>query len=193
MKATLDSRAICVLALTLVFIPAFAANTEAPGVPNFHQVSDRVYRSAQPTDEGWKSLAKIGVKTIVDLRCQNEHSAEAEAQKVEAAGMRYVNIPWRGRVAPSDEDISKALALMNSSAAGPVLVHCKRGADRTGTLIAVYRIIHDHWQNDRALKEAESCGMGWTQFGLKRYISKFQAPAEVAAAGTNPEPAALHP
>src|SRR5689334_6306794 len=150
-----------VLTLAVFASYAFASNIDAPGVPNFHQVNEHLYRGAQPTDEGWKSLAKLGVKTIVDLRRPDEHSTDAEERAVKAAGMRYVNIPMQGVVSPAEESITKALALMNAEADGPVFVHCKRGADRTGTVIAVYRMAHDRWGNSQAMHEAKSLGMSW--------------------------------
>jgi protein tyrosine/serine phosphatase len=116
----------------------------------------------------------------------DEHATRAEKQAVEAAGMRYVNIPMRGVVAPSEESVSKVLALMNSAAVGPVFVHCRRGADRTGTVIAVYRMSHDHWGNSKAMREAKANGMSWMQFGMKRYLSRYRAPEVTAAADTQP-------
>jgi hypothetical protein len=53
-------------------------------------------------------------------------------------------------------------------------VHCWRGADRTGAVIAAYRIDHDHWDNSRALKEALSCGMSFFQFPRQSYIRRFR-------------------
>jgi tyrosine-protein phosphatase SIW14 len=79
---------------------------------------------------------------------------------------------------PSDEEISTVLALLKSPDAGPVFVHCRRGADRTGTVIACYRIEHDRWRNQTALKEAESYGMSWMEIGMKRYVLKFSASRE---------------
>ena len=171
------------MALVFGLVPAWAADIETPDVPNFHRVNDRVYRGGQPAGKGWNSLAKLGVRTVVDLRRENEHSSEAERRAVEAAGMRYVNVPMNGIVAPRDEQIARILALFESSSAGPVFVHCRRGADRTGTVIACYRIVHDHWQNQKALKEAKAYRMSWVEFGMKHYIRNFQGTRERIAAG----------
>ena len=141
-------------------------------IPNFHQVDQHVYRGGQPGPEAWQGLAKMGVKTVIDLRREDEHSTTAEAQAVAAAGMIYVNVPMKGVVAPTNEQIAKVLALLDSKDA--VFVHCKKGADRTGTVIACYRIAHDRWQRERALDEAKSYGMGMVQLGLKHYIMGFQ-------------------
>jgi uncharacterized protein (TIGR01244 family) len=147
-------------------------SAESPGIPNFHRVNGHVYRGGQPGPEGWPRLAKMGVKTVIDLRREDEHSTAAEAQAVAAAGMNYVNVPMKGVVAPSNEQVAKVLALLASEES--VFVHCKKGADRTGTIIACYRIAHDRWQRQRALEEAKSFGMGLVQVGLKHYIMAFQ-------------------
>lgn len=161
--------AAVVLSLSISALPALA---ETPAIPNFHQVNDHIYRGGQPAPEAWGSLAKMGVKTVIDLRREDEHPTAEEARAVGALGMSYVNLPMKGVVAPSDEQITKALALLDSQ--GPVFVHCQRGSDRTGTVIACYRISHDGWQRPQALKEAKSYGMGLVQVGLKHYILSFQ-------------------
>ena len=158
-----------------VSIPVWAAGAVAPGVPNFHQVNEHIYRGAQPKGEGWDSLAKLGVKTVIDLRPASEHSCRAEERAVEGAGMRYVNVPFSGSHAPSDEKIRKALALLEDSA-DPVFLHCRRGADRTGTVVACYRVAHDGWSNRKALQEAISFGMSWIEFGMQRYVMAFHSP-----------------
>ena len=187
----MHNKCIFTVALAFLLVPAWAAGIEAPGVPNFHRVNDRVLRGGQPAREGWSSLAKLGVKTVVDLRRESEHSSEAERRAVEAAGMRYVNVPMNGIVAPRDEQIARILALFDSSDAGTVFVHCRRGADRTGTVIACYRIAHDRWRNQEALNEAEAHGMSWVEFGMKHYIRRFQG-GERAAAGQDVQAAAGH-
>jgi len=163
-----------------------AADPAVHGIPNFHQVNGTLYRGGEPTAQGWASLERLGVKTVIDLRRHEEHSFNAERQAVEAAGMHYVNVPMRGIVAPTDDSIFKVLALLQSSGDGPVFVHCWRGVDRTGAVIACYRIAHDGWGNQKALDEAESFGMHWFEVGLKRYVLRFSAPPQRVSAEAVP-------
>ena len=173
-------------------IPAWSAHVEPLlGIPNFHQVNEHVFRGGQPTAAGWQGLAKLGIKTVVDLRRTDEHSTDEEAKAVAAAGLNYVNVPMKGVVAPTDEQITKVLALLDST--DPVFVHCHRGADRTGTVIACYRIAHDGWEPRRALNEAKSIGMRWTQLGLKRYIMAFQPATRRMAVQKDPHPTSTQP
>ena len=96
--------------------PVSAADLDAPGGPNFHQVNQHLYRGGQPADTAWSSLAKLGVKTVIDLRPASEHSLSQEARIVEAAGMVYVSQPMAPLAAPTNEEIRKILSLLDSSA-----------------------------------------------------------------------------
>ena len=179
--------AVCLLAVCLP-VALEAASLPLPGVPNFQRVNDLVYRGGQPLDAGFTSLAKLGIRTIVDLREIGEHSQAQEQELAETAGMRYVSVPMKGMSKPTDEQVLKVLALLNDPAAGPVFVHCHRGSDRTGAVIACYRIGHDHWDTGKALKEARSYGMSWYQLGLKNYVQHYQpqSAAPVVAADAAP-------
>lgn len=143
-------------------VSALAAPPALPGVGNFHQVDNHVYRGAQPTNDGFRNLAKLGVKIIVDLREPGDRS-RSEEKLVIGDGMRYVPVPMNGMHAPSNKSIAQVLNLLENPSTGPVFVHCRRGADRTGSVIACYRIEYDHWQNDKALAEARSLGMSWME------------------------------
>src|SRR6201999_1683810 len=79
----------------------------------------------------------------------------------------------RGMHSPADESIQTALKLMNDETAGPVFIHCKRGADRTGAVVACYRISHDRWSTHKALEEANDFGMSWYQTALRSYVKGF--------------------
>jgi uncharacterized protein (TIGR01244 family) len=160
-----------------------SASLQVSGVGNFHQVNDHIYRGAQPTDAGFQSLAKLGVKTIIDLREADSRSL-AEKKVVEAAGMRYVNVPLNGMEAPPPSSVEKVIAMFNDASSGPVFVHCRRGADRTGTIVACYRIAHDGWTNAKALSEAKSNGMSWVEIAMQHYVSRYQAPATSGPATT---------
>jgi protein tyrosine/serine phosphatase len=168
-----------VLVVAVMAIPAGATELPLAGIPNFHPVNDHIYRGGQPADAAWRSLANLGVRTVVDLRRRDEHATDVEAQAVKAAGMQYVNVPMSGMMAPSQADVLKVFSLFDSKQ--PVFVHCKEGKDRTGTVIACYRILRDHWQNRKALKEAESYGMHWLELAMKQYILNFQPMIERAA------------
>jgi tyrosine-protein phosphatase SIW14 len=154
-------------------LPAAADTGELAGVENFHQVDQNLYRGAQPTAEGLKNLAGLGVKTIVDLRHGKDRSA-TEEKVAEAFGLRYIHVPMEGLTAPTDQQISSLLAVMNAAGQGPVFVHCREGVDRTGTVIACYRIMHDHWANARALEEARAYGMHSDQLPRQNYILNFE-------------------
>ena len=149
------------------------AGPAVPGIGNFHQVDEQIYRGAQPSEEGFAYLAKIGVKTVVDLRDNNERTS-VEQKEVTGLGMRFESIPMTGLTPPTNAEITKILALLESGPNEPVFVHCKRGADRTGAVIAAYRIDQDHWDNKRALKEAMTRRMSPFQVPRQKFIRDFQ-------------------
>src|SRR5437588_455344 len=87
------------LVLVSFSIPVHGHDIQAPGLPNLHQVDSQIYRGAQPDTEGWNSLARLGVRTVLDLRYEGEvkeHWIATEQRDVEAAGMRYVSVPMDG-------------------------------------------------------------------------------------------------
>jgi tyrosine-protein phosphatase SIW14 len=154
-----------------------ASLPDVAGVSNFHQVDEHVYRGAQPHGQGFEGLAKLGIKTVIDLRGER-----SEASAVEHTGMHYIRLPWSGYKAPDEAQIAMVLSLLNDNSAWPVFVHCRRGADRTGTAIACYRIAHDHWTNQQALTEAKTFGMSSMEVAMQRFILNFAALAPAPAA-----------
>lgn len=163
------------------FSSALFAAPALEGVGNFQKVDDHVYRGAQPTAQGFSNLNKLGIKLVVDLREPGDRSS-LENKIVTAAGMKYISVPMYGMATPSNESVQKVLALLEDTSFAPVFVHCKRGADRTGGVIACYRIEHDGWKNAKALLEARSLGMSWFQKAIQSYVLKFQPRTLDAAA-----------
>jgi len=174
------------LAVCVFGLPVFAG--DVPGIKNFDKVDEHVYRGAQPSDQGFQYLSKLGVKTVLDLR-EADSRSEAERKSVSSAGMTYVNVPMTGLTPPTDAEITKILALLEDVTTGPVFVHCKRGADRTGAVIAAYHINHDKWDNAKALKDAMNHKMSFLQFPRQSFIKGFQA-RTIDASATVPAGAA---
>src|SRR5689334_4104538 len=92
------------LLITIALPLAALAGSQPDGVTNFQKVDDHVYRGAQPTEQGFKSLAKLGIKTIVDLRESGDRSL-VEEKMVRAAGMEYVAVPMNGMETPSNDKV----------------------------------------------------------------------------------------
>ncbi|MBA3765709.1 MAG: tyrosine-protein phosphatase [Acidobacteria bacterium] len=141
-------------------------------LPNFHQVNQGLYRGAQPREGGIQKLAALGIKTILNLRAADERS-RAEETEARAAGLRFFNIPMEGLDRPNDTQVERALGIINDAANQPVFVHCKHGADRTGVIIAIYRMTHDGWSSEDSLREAKRYGLSMFQFGMKDYIKDY--------------------
>jgi tyrosine-protein phosphatase SIW14 len=174
------------LVLMFALLSGFSFAADVTGVPNFHQVDDRLYRGAQPTEQGFQSLAKLGVKTVIDLRDPSDHGRSGEQKTVTAAGMNYIHLGLNGYHAPSPDQISRLLETIDTES-GPVFIHCRRGADRTGTVIACYRIARQNWPNDKALAEAKQYGMSRTEISMQNFVRNFRTaltgiPAQVLPA-----------
>jgi uncharacterized protein (TIGR01244 family) len=163
------------LLVVLLLVPGCATGPRGyparEGIANFDRVNDALYRGAQPNNLGVKALARLGIKTIVNLRMAKDvwPAEEAEAR---AAGLLYTNVPMSGCGRPTEEQVAKVLAILRTAPA-PVFVHCRLGCDRTGTVIACYRIEHDKWTSEQALREARQYGMSGWSTGMKSYIKQF--------------------
>ncbi|MCE5277026.1 MAG: tyrosine-protein phosphatase [Planctomycetaceae bacterium] len=140
---------------TLSSTRPWAATMSKPGLPNLHQVSETLYRGAQPTEEGMKQLKAMGVRTIVNLR-----SMHSDRDEIGRTGLAYEHIRMNAWHA-EDEDIIRFLQIVTDPARQPVFVHCQHGSDRTGTMCAVYRIAVQGWTKDQALQEMTEGDFGF--------------------------------
>jgi protein tyrosine phosphatase (PTP) superfamily phosphohydrolase (DUF442 family) len=151
---------------------AYGASGQPACVQNFEKVSDTLYRGAQPSEQGLRELAKMGINTVVDLRGEGGR-ATREAQLVSSLGMKYVNVPLDGFKAPTADQVAKVQAIFEDASAGKVFVHCRRGADRTGTMVAIYRMEHDHWKNQQALDEAKAMKMASAERLMRNFVMHY--------------------
>jgi len=141
------------------------------GIVNFGKVNDSLYRGAQPDAAGIRNLKKLGIKTILNLRMTND-VWKAEEPEANANGITYTNVPMKGSGRPTPEQVAKALAMIETLPS-PVFVHCEHGCDRTGTIIACYRIRRDQWSGKLALQEARKYGLSKLARGMRKYILDF--------------------
>ncbi len=151
---------------------------DAPGLSNLGQVDAGLWRSAQPTPEGFRSAEKLGVKTVVNLRA--EHS---DAGGLGGTGLQGVSIPMR-QWSVSEDDLCAFLVVATDPGRRPVLVHCAEGRDRTGACVAAYRMVVQGWNHEDARREMRSFGaMPWfpNLDRLLRHLDVGAMKARVAA------------
>lgn len=162
------------LAVLLIgVVQTFAAqNPAAQHVRNFGEVNDHLFRGGEPTQRALEELAALHVHLVIDLREPGEKT-RLEQEMVEAQKMKYLNIPLNAFHAPTDDQIHRILWLLVNGDTQKIFVHCWRGKDRTGTVVACYRIQHDGWDNRKALAEAHQYGMSFTERGMRSYILHF--------------------
>jgi uncharacterized protein (TIGR01244 family) len=157
-----DRPTAVVVGLVLVALQGCATlqpRKSAQSLPHFLSVDECLYRGGQPTGAGFSRLAELGVKTVVSLRAEDVLGQRQEQQLVESLGMRWVHLPMRMYGRPSDEQVLTFLELVSDPSQQPVFVHCRKGEDRTGALVAIYRIARQGWEPERAYDEAVSLGM----------------------------------
>src|SRR5512141_809790 len=110
--ATLEEVHRLAAGLVAVLFAAALAGQDSAGLPNFQRLDEHIVRGGQPTDEGFKTLAGRGVKTVIDLRWVTEHDIPHEKRTVEEDGMRFLSIPMKGIGAPTQEQVSEALSVL---------------------------------------------------------------------------------
>jgi protein tyrosine phosphatase (PTP) superfamily phosphohydrolase (DUF442 family) len=127
-----------------------------PGISKLFRVTSNLYRGSQPTAEGMKQLKAMGVKTVVNLR--SFHTDKDELAGTGLKGFHFQTKPWHGE----EEDVVKFLGIVTDTNNLPVLVHCRRGADRTGMMCAMYRIVVSDWTKKQAVEEMRQGGFDFS-------------------------------
>jgi len=145
---------------------------EVQPLPNFHKVTDYLYRGGEPNPAGMHELKKMGVKTLIDLRAQTE-AAHDEAALAKKLGMKYINMTMTAE-APTKKQVETLLATIDSAKAKnePVLVHCAHGSDRTGCMIGIWRVTRDNWAFDDTYKEMRKYYFGVKYAKLRNAVKE---------------------
>ncbi len=156
-----------------------ATSINIPGVPNAGSVTATLFRGAQPNSSAFAGLQKLGMNIVVDFRGESGE-VSAEKKSVEALGMKFVNLPWNGASVPTRDQILSFFTLLRENPDQKIFLHCQYGADRTGVMIALYRIAADHWTPEQAISEMRD--FHYHSFmlpHLAKYVRAF--PATLAA------------
>lgn len=152
---------------------AWAVKLDRPGLPNCFQLTTNFYRGAQPSAQGMAALKTLGVKSVVNLR-----TFHSDKGKISATGLKREHIkmePWQA----NDEDVVRFLKIVADTNNLPVFVHCQRGADRTGTMCALYRIVFCNWPKAEAIKEMKDGGFGFNP--AWKNLADYLEQADIAA------------
>jgi protein tyrosine/serine phosphatase len=152
-----------------------------PVIKNFHQLDPWLFRGGQPSPAGLQHLKQIGVRTVVCLRWTASVIAE-ERHLVREFGMDFENFRLNYWDLPSDEVVERFFNLMEDRDKHPIFLHCQHGKDRTGLLIAYYRIARQGWSATRAYAEMKEYGFHrlwmrhfkWAVFNFERRIQQSQ-------------------
>jgi protein tyrosine/serine phosphatase len=177
-----------VLALVAVATPArppeWAVPLKLKGAGNLNKVNDSLYRCQQPTREGMRNLAdSLRIRTIINLR-----AFHSDRKLVAGTGMELHELDiktWK----IDDDDVIAALRIIRWSGKGPYLVHCLHGADRTGTVNAMYRMVFQGWTREQALKEMVDGGYGFHSMwkNILDYLAKVDVEKIRAAVEAPPK------
>lgn len=125
----------------------WAAAVDVSRPQRLYKVSDELYRGGRVSRAGAEQLRRLGVNTVVSLRY-----VKRDSRYIEAAGINYVQIRFK-TWEPDEEEVVEFLRIVVCGDCWPVYVYCNRGADRTGMMCAVYRVIVQGWSKAEAVRE----------------------------------------
>jgi tyrosine-protein phosphatase SIW14 len=140
------------------------SDTGLEEIPNFSKVCEGLYRGGQPTDSGYETLKQMGIRTIVMLRMLDRDSDELRQE-----GFQTYHISVK-HVHPETEDVVEFLKIVTNPKNQPIFVHCREGVDRTGMMIALYRMVVQDWPRDKAIKEMKRKGFNDWNVPIERFL-----------------------
>lgn len=169
---------ILVLGLFLFFLLVYkdhgepAERINLAGAENFYRISKELYRAGQPSAAGMRIYEGYGIKTVINLRSFNSDREEVKGTK-----LTLVEIPVLTWALETSEVVRVLQAVRDAKK--PVLIHCQHGSDRTGLMVAMYRIVEQGWDKEEAIKEMTEGGFGF--HGVWVHIPGFIRKADTEA------------
>jgi protein tyrosine/serine phosphatase len=136
------------------------------------RVTEGVYRGADPAlGIGYKTLASIGVKNVLNL------SRDRDAEEAQLYGIKEIYEPLDFFRDVDPDKIQKRVALLSDASLFPLFVHCAQGSDRTGMVVACYRI-DNGWSNQEAIDEMQSFGFHYIWSHFLEFVQNYKSTKE---------------
>jgi protein tyrosine/serine phosphatase len=160
----------------------WAGAIDLDGVPNLHKVTPNFYRSAQPDQNGIGNLFHSKkVRTIISLR-----AVHSDKPLLNGLPIRCYDVPMHTWHIEHEDIVFALRTLRHATQRTVTLVHCEHGADRTGLITALYRILYQGWSKDQALDEMEQGNFGYHDvwINIPAEVDKIDIPTlrrEIAA------------
>lgn len=164
----------CFIAFLLAVAFAFhgctpKASSPIPQLVNLHQVDATLFRSGQPTEEDYKHLKWLGIKTV--LKLNSEQSAEEKRWAAEN-GIDIIEDPISGLWKPNKKTEAQIQQVLADPKYRPLLFHCLKGSDRTGLAAALYRVHEQHVSPEDAIKEWYALGHSFLLFTMDEFFKE---------------------
>lgn len=141
---------------------------------NLYRITPKLYRSAQIEAKDVTLLKSLGIKTVISLR-----AFHSDDELLANSGIQHKRIPvltWK----ITDDDVVIALrAIRSAEKDGPALLHCQHGADRTGLISAMYRVLYQNWTREQALEELQEGNYGYHE--MWKNIPEYLAAVDIEA------------
>lgn len=151
---------------------------------NFHQVDAQIYRGGRPRPTAFPKLLEIGIRTIISL--EEEEAAASEKAEIDRINLRlpahqqiqFVSLP----IGPAEIEVKgvsnerlETLYTQMRDAQRPIFIHCFHGKDRTGAVVAIYRLLMQQKPFAEAYEEAYHYGFSRQDHGLSQTIDRYKS------------------
>ena len=132
----------------------WATPVKSTYVKNFYRVDNGIYRCAQPDKKAFAELEKLGIKEVLNLRNYHDDKEKAENTRLKLHRVKM------NAGEPNYDDVLAALRIIKERK-GDIVIHCWHGSDRTGLVVAMYRIVFQGWEKEVAIDELVNGNYGY--------------------------------
>lgn len=163
---------------------------------NFRMVDSQFYCGGRPRASAFPKLVQLGIRTIINL--ESGEDAEVERAAIEKLNLglqldrriQLISFPI-GSEEIDETGVShkrlQELFTQIRDAKRPILIHCYHGRDRTGAVIAIYRMLMSQKSATEAFEEAYHYGFSREVHGLSKTVDRYKSAKKLQSL-PRPEP-----